>query len=106
MARFGPQFSDSLIVFLRRICPASSQGGREMLVYLAKHPEAFDPQTITILVEALDIAWATIQASGTQFDGRDEDAREAIARHIVDLATQGERDRQRLIDGALLRFKL
>lgn len=77
-----------------------------MLVYLTKHPEAFDPETIAILVEALDSVWATIQATGAQFDGRDEDARDAIARYIVDLALQGERDRQRLIDGALLRFRL
>jgi hypothetical protein len=77
-----------------------------MLVYLTKHPEAFDPETIAILVEALDSAWATIAASGARFDGRDEDARNAVARYIVDLALQGERNRQRLIDGALLRFRL
>jgi len=77
-----------------------------MLVYLTKHPEAFDPETITILVEALDSAWATITASGARFDGRDEDARSAVATYIVDLALQGERNQQRLIDGALLRFRL
>src|SRR5271168_2201239 len=64
-------------------------GGREMLVYLTKHPEAFDPESITILAEALDIAWATVRASSSRFDGRDEDARDAIARHIVDLAKLG-----------------
>jgi hypothetical protein len=77
-----------------------------MLVYLTKHPEAFDPETITTLVEALDSAWAAIQASGAQLDGRDEEARNALAKYIVDLALQGERNRQRLIDGALIRFKL
>jgi hypothetical protein len=77
-----------------------------MLVYLTKHPEAFDPETIAILVEALDSAWATIAASGARLDGRDEDARNAVARYIVDLALQGERNRQRLIDGALIRFRL
>jgi len=77
-----------------------------MLVYLTKHPEAFDPEAVTILVEALDSAWAAIQASGAQFNGRDEGARDALAKYIVDLALRGERERQRLIDGALLRFKL
>jgi len=77
-----------------------------MLVYLTKHPEAFDPETITILVEALDSAWATIKAGSARFDGRDEDARTAVARYIVDLALKGERNRERLVDGALLRFKL
>jgi hypothetical protein len=77
-----------------------------MLVYLTKHPEGFDPETITILAEALDGAWATIKASGAQFDGRDEDARDAVAKYIVEFALKGERDRQRLIESALLRFKL
>jgi hypothetical protein len=78
----------------------------KMLVYLTQHPEAFDPETITILAEALDSTWATIKASGAQFDGRDENARDAVAKYIVELALRGERDRQRLIDSALLRFKL
>jgi hypothetical protein len=77
-----------------------------MLVYLSKHPEALDPETITILVEALDTAWATIKASGARLEGRDEDARDAVARFIVDLALKGERNHQRLVDGALLRFNL
>jgi hypothetical protein len=77
-----------------------------MLVYLNKHPEEFDPETIAILVAALDGAWATVQSSGTRLDGRDEHARDAIARYIVDLALKGERDGQRLIDGALIRFRL
>ena len=80
--------------------------GPEMLVYLSKHPEAFDPETITILVEALEEAWATIQLSGARLDERGEDARDTIAKYIVELALKGERDRQRLIDGALVRFKL
>jgi hypothetical protein len=77
-----------------------------MLVYLTKHPETFDPETITILVEALEGAWTTIQSSGTHLDGREDDARDAIAKYIVELALKGERDPQRLIDGALIRFRL
>ena len=77
-----------------------------MRVYLAKHHSgAFDPQTITVLVEALDDAWAAIQASGARLES-DEDARNAVAKIIVNLALQGERDRQRLVARALERFGL
>jgi hypothetical protein len=77
-----------------------------MLVYLTKHPEEFDPEVITILVAALDGAWAAVQSSGAHLDGREEEARDAIAKYIVELALKGERDRQRLIDSALVRFRL
>jgi hypothetical protein len=39
-------------------------------------------------------------------DGHAEGARNALAKHIVDLAKQGERDSQRLIEGALARLRL
>jgi hypothetical protein len=76
-----------------------------MLIYLSKHPHAFDPEIITLLSGALDTAWETVRASGAQFNGDTEKARDLLAKHIVELALQGERDRQRLIDGALIRFK-
>src|SRR5271155_3760801 len=63
------------------------------------------PKPLTILADAMDTAWATLRESGPRFDGRDVDTRDAIAKYIVDLAKQGERNRQRLIDGALQRFK-
>jgi hypothetical protein len=92
---------------LCQITGVTQVGGQsEMLVYLTKNPEVFDPETIAVLVEALDTAWATVKASGARFEGRDEDARDALARFIVDLALKGERNLQRLVDDALLRFKL
>jgi hypothetical protein len=33
-------------------------------------------------------------------------ARTALAKHIVDMARQGERDSQRLVEGALVRLRL
>jgi hypothetical protein len=58
------------------------------------------------LSDALDTAWEKVLTSGAQFNGDTEKARDELAKHIVELALQGERDRQRLIDGALIRFKL
>jgi hypothetical protein len=78
-----------------------------MLRYL-KDLAAFDPETISILIGALDDAWQAVEANNTAFrmDGHPEAARNALAKHIVDMAKQGERDRQRLIEGALARLKL
>ena len=77
-----------------------------MLVYLIKHPQAFDPETVAVLSDALDKAWEDVQASAARFAGNAEDARTLLAKQIVDLALLGERNRDRLINGALARFKL
>ena len=79
-----------------------------MQKYLREHPAAFDPDTINILCGALDDAWRSVEANKIAYkiDGHVEGARQAVAKHIVDMAKQGERDRQRLIDGALVRLKL
>jgi hypothetical protein len=58
------------------------------------------------MVRALDEAWERLQASGGQLGGRAAGARTALAKHIVDLAREGERDRQFLVEGALLRRRL
>jgi hypothetical protein len=79
-----------------------------MITYLEENSVAFDPQTIILLSGALDDAWRVVEANRTTFkiDGHDDDARNALARHIINLAKQGNRDRQRLIEGALSRLKL
>ena len=77
-----------------------------MIRYLSENPEFFDPETLDIMIRALDEAWKRFQGSGVRLDGRDGAARTALAKHIVDMTRQGERDRQRLIEGALLRLKL
>jgi hypothetical protein len=82
-----------------------------MLRYLLENPPhaAFDPDTITILSSALDEAWKCAKTSNDaafKIDGNAEAARTALAKHIVELATQGQRDRQRLVEGALARLKL
>jgi hypothetical protein len=77
-----------------------------MISYLSKNPEYFDPETVDVMIRALDEAWERVQVSGARFDGQTRAARNVLAKHIVDMARQGERDRQRLIAGALRRLKL
>lgn len=79
-----------------------------MLQYLTGHPTAFDPDTIQILNDALDAEWQIARANRIAFelDHNLEMAREVLAKHIVDMALQGERDPQRLVSGALDRPKL
>jgi hypothetical protein len=76
-----------------------------MLRYLSENPEFFDPQTIEVMSGALDEAWERVRRSGARLDSQDRAARNALAKHIVDLAREGERDRQHLIEGALLRWR-
>src|SRR5437899_4910473 len=75
-----------------------------MYAYLKEHVGAFGPHEIRTLVDALDKAWEAIQASGAEFStgAHAECARAILAKHIIDAAKQGERDQQRLRDGALL----
>jgi hypothetical protein len=64
----------------------------------------FDPETVSLLVGAFDDAWESLISSGAPFaqDRYQATAREIIAKHIVDLARLGERDRRRLTESALL----
>jgi hypothetical protein len=79
-----------------------------MIRYLKDHPEAFDPDTIQLLSGALDDAWRVVQTDKRAFriNGNTDGARQTLAKHLVAMAKQGERDRQRLIEGALIRLKL
>src|SRR5712692_6545786 len=75
-----------------------------MYAYLQEHIGAFGPHEIRTLVAALDKAWESIQVSGATFStgAHAKSARAILAKHIIDAAKQGERDQQRLRDGALL----
>jgi hypothetical protein len=80
-----------------------------MIRYLKANPvPAFDPDTIQTLCRALDMAWQTVEIDKAAFkvDGNAAHAREVLAKQIVELAKLGERDPQRLANGALARFKL
>ena len=74
--------------------------------YLKTQSHAFEPEMIQVLAAALDDAWRVYTASAV-FDGPpDAAAREAIAKSIIGLAMEGERDRNRLVEAALLKLKL
>jgi hypothetical protein len=64
----------------------------------------FDPEAINILVDAFDDAWQSLIASGAPFaEERYRDkARLILAKHIIELARLGERDKKRLTESALL----
>ena len=77
-----------------------------MVQYFSEHLEAFDPTTIRILIDVLESAWQRVQASTLSSGLSADDARPSLIKHIVDIANTGERDRQHLVDGALVRFCL
>jgi hypothetical protein len=60
------------------------------------HTNAFDPQTLIILETAFDEAWLTLKSIGNSSVKPDE-----LARSVLRLAMEGERDPVRLHDGAL-----
>jgi hypothetical protein len=75
--------------------------------YLRDHPEGFDAETIDILVSALDEGRNVVEANKAAYkiEGHAAGTRAALAMAIVDMAKQGELDRQRLIEGALAELK-
>ncbi len=66
----------------------------------------FDPVTLKVLVGAFDDAWKSLQTSGAPFAAENytATARNVLARHIIEAAKSGERDRHRLSEGALLQL--
>ena len=79
-----------------------------MIRHLKDNPTAFNSATITILVDALDEAWRQVEADRITYkiDGHVEGARNALAKAIMDMAKQGEREPLRLIQSALGRLRL
>ena len=57
---------------------------------------SFDPQTLVLLETAFDEAWLTLKSVGNRTVKPDE-----LARSVLGLAMEGERDPVRLHDGAL-----
>ena len=60
------------------------------------HNSSFDPQTLVLLETAFDEAWWTLKSVGNKTVKPDE-----LARSVLRLAMEGERDPVRLHDGAL-----
>ena len=74
---------------------------------LTEYDRAFDPDTILILSGALEDAWRVIQANKAQFRIQPDDAaaRHVLAKHMLEMAHDGELDRERLMQGALIHLK-
>ncbi len=64
---------------------------------------AFDPETTNLLGAAFDEAWRAFEVSGIRFadEAQVGTTRTILAKSIVLLAKQGERDMRQLVDGAL-----
>ena len=60
---------------------------------------AFDPQTLVLLEAAFDEAWLTLKSFGNRTVRPDE-----LARAVLRLAMEGERDPDKLHDEALERL--
>ena len=60
---------------------------------------AFDPQTLVLLEAAFDEAWLTLKSFGNRTVRPDE-----LARAVLRLAMEGERDPVKLYDEALERL--
>jgi hypothetical protein len=62
----------------------------------------FDPESIKVLVFALDDAWSRIQNSRSWFarPAYARATREVLAKRIIEMAQQGVKDPQRLADDA------
>jgi hypothetical protein len=74
------------------------------VIRLYENTEGFDPETLHMLGEAMDEAWR--RAEFVYVDGNDDGARTTIAEYILAVAKKGERDRARLVRGALRRLTL
>ena len=59
--------------------------------------QRFDPETLRVMGLAYEMVLVAIQRP----DGTVKPTREAVAQTIIDLANAGERDPERLCDGAL-----
>ena len=64
--------------------------------------EAFDSETLHILGNAMDQAWRRVKFN--QLNGSASGARTILASQIFAMARKGQRNPQRLIDGALMRL--
>jgi len=75
------------------------------MTHVSEQSTTFNPETLHILGGALDDAWTRLEVR-VHLNGGSDAVRTILAKHIVAMATQGERDRQRLTERALARLKL
>ena len=73
--------------------------------FLETQSVVFDPETLRVVAAAFDDAWASVTAGGDKLDGNAEAVRELLAKHIMEMAQEGEFDQRRLCDGALMHLR-
>jgi hypothetical protein len=68
---------------------------------------AFDPETTCLLGSTFDAAWKSVEASESlpTDKGHAASMRELLAKSIIAMVEQGERDPKRLTESALLRLR-
>jgi hypothetical protein len=66
---------------------------------MSDKPAYFDLETIALLRETLEDAWASLRP-----EQRASTFKTTLAERILKSAAQGERDRDRLLDAALMEF--
>ena len=66
---------------------------------MSEKPAYFDLETIALLRETLEDAWASLRP-----EQRAATFKTTLAERILKLAAEGERDRDRLLDAALMEF--
>jgi len=78
-----------------------------MIRHIRNEPAVFSPDTIRLLSGALDEAWESANVDQVfPIEDHEIAVRDLLARHIIDLAKKGERDRARLVESALYRLRL
>jgi len=87
LAKFAPK-----LPLITQIARVKVEGG----AMRGFHNNSFDPQTLVVLEVAFDEAWLTLKSIGNKTVKPDE-----LARCVLRLAMEGERDPVRLHDGAL-----
>jgi hypothetical protein len=79
------------------------------MTHVSEQSTTFNPETLHLLGSALDDAWQRLEVRNgvrVHLNGSGDAVRTILAKHIIAMAEQGERDRQRLIEGALARLTL
>jgi hypothetical protein len=77
-----------------------------MRQYLITKGRVFEPETVLLLVEAFDGAWAAVRRFDGINDQNREEIRQALAKRIVELWDASNSDPKTTADAALASFNL
>ena len=95
---------EGVFSFDATVLPRPTQMGDNMVEILKFSREtAFNPETIQILVAALDEAWERLRQSGSRLarPAYSRAMREVVAKRIMEMAQRGVQDREALVADAL-----